>query len=108
MSGQSVRDVFDLMFLLFQGFWVLGWSVMVLLLGALTVLLFSYGESARLQHGRLVYVPRLGPLKVIVEYDLARLRNVHLENAGSEDKPRRRKIRAMNQAVSSNAAFVIQ
>ena len=27
ISGRHVRDVFDLMFLLFEGFWVLGWSV---------------------------------------------------------------------------------
>lgn len=88
MSGGSVRDVFDLMVLLFQGFWVLGWSVAVVVLGALSVLLLSYGESAWLQNGRLVHVPRLGPLKIIIEYDLARVRNVRLENAGAEDKVR--------------------
>ena len=60
----QVRDVFDLMFLLFQGFWVLGWSVGVFVLGALTVLLLFYRDSARLQNGRLVQVPQLGPLKV--------------------------------------------
>ena len=76
ISGSSVRDVFDLMFVLFEGFWLLGWSVGVVILGALTVLLFFYGESARLQDGRLVHVPRLGPLKIIIEYDLARVRNV--------------------------------
>ena len=79
VAGQNVRNVFDLMFVLFQGFWVLGWSVAVVILGALTVLFFFYAESARLQDRRLVHVPRLGPLKIIIEYDLAQLRNVHLE-----------------------------
>ncbi|HEY3042582.1 MAG TPA: DUF6498-containing protein [Vicinamibacterales bacterium] len=83
--GSSVRDVFDLMFVLFEGFWLLGWSVAVVILGALTVLLFFYSESARLQDGRLVHVPRLGPLNIIVEYDLARVRNVRLENAGGDN-----------------------
>ena len=84
----SVRDVFDLMFVLFEGFWLLGWSVAVVILGALTVFLFFYGESARLQNGRLIHVVRLGPLKLFLEYDLARVRNVSLDNAGSDDTVR--------------------
>ena len=79
----SVRDVFDLTVVLFEGFWLLGWSVAVVILGGLTVLVFFYDESARLQDGRLVHVPRLGPLKIFIEYDLARMGNVSLENAGS-------------------------
>src|SRR5689334_6890728 len=55
----DVRDMFDLMFALFQVFWVLGWSVGVLFLGALTALFLFYRESARLQHGSLVHVPAL-------------------------------------------------
>jgi hypothetical protein len=81
ISGESIRDVFDLMFVLFQGFWLLGWSVGVVILGALTVLLVFYSESARLQGGRLVHVARLGPVKIVGEYDLARVRNVRVENA---------------------------
>jgi hypothetical protein len=86
MSRHAVRDVFDLMFFLFQGFWLLGWSVGVLALAAGTVFFFLYHESARLQDGRLVYVPRLGPFKIIIDYDLLRVRNVRLENAGADDK----------------------
>jgi hypothetical protein len=67
---------------LFKGFWLLGWSVGVVILGALTVLFLFYGETARLQGGRLVRVPRLGPVKIIIEYDLARVRNVRVEKAG--------------------------
>jgi len=48
ISGSRVRDVFDLMFVLFEGFWLLGWSVGVVILGVLTVLFFFYSESARL------------------------------------------------------------
>jgi hypothetical protein len=90
LARNSVRNVFDLMLLLFQGFWVLGWSVGVVFLGGLTVLLFFYRESALLQDGRLVYVPRLGPLKIIIEYDLARVRHVRVENvnAGTDNKVR--------------------
>ena len=84
--GSTVRDVFDLMFVLFHVFWLIGWSVGVAILGVLTVLVFFYGESARLQGGRLVHVPRLGPIKIVIEYDLARMRNLHLENAGSGDR----------------------
>ena len=86
--GSSVRDVFDLMFVLFESFWLLGWSVAVVILGALTILVFFYDESARLRDGRLVHVPRLGPLRIFIEYDLARVRNVSLENAGGGDTAR--------------------
>jgi hypothetical protein len=78
------------MFLLFQGFWVLGWSVGVVILGAFAVLLFFYSESARLQAGQLVHIPRLGPFKVLLDYDLAQVRNLRLENAGSNDSVRLR------------------
>ncbi len=88
LTSRSVDDVFDLMFLLFQVFWVLGWSVGVVLLGALTFLVLCYRESARLQRGALVLVPRLGPLKIFVEYDLAKIRNVRLEKAGGGDDVR--------------------
>jgi hypothetical protein len=90
MSRHSVTDLFDLMFLLFEGFWMLGWSVGVVILGALAVLLFFYGESARLQSNELVHIPRLGPFKVLLDYDLAQIRNLRLENAGSNDSVRLR------------------
>jgi uncharacterized protein DUF6498 len=84
ISGISTRDVdtvFDLMFVLFEAFWALGWSVGVVILGALTVLLFSYSETARLQNGRLVHATRLGPVHILGEYDLDRIRNVRVERA---------------------------
>src|SRR5205085_1922509 len=88
LSTRNIRDVSDLMFFLFEAFWALGWSVGVATLGALTVVTLFYDESARLQNGRLVYVPRLGPLKIIIEYDLARLRNIRVDNAGSRNEAR--------------------
>src|SRR5687768_17457210 len=51
MTSGSVDNVSDLTFLLFEGFWVLGWTVGVVILGALTFVLLFYRESARLQHG---------------------------------------------------------
>jgi hypothetical protein len=84
ISWGSLHGIADLVFVLFQVFWVLGWSVGVLSLGALTILLFFYGESARLQNRTLVYVPRLGPIKVLIDYDLAKVRNVRLESVDAD------------------------
>ena len=88
MTGRPIDDVFDLMFALFRGFWVLAWSVGVVFLGALTLLFLFYRESARLQSGRLVHVPRFGPLHIILEYDLTKVRNLRLEKANVEDHVR--------------------
>jgi hypothetical protein len=75
----ALGSVFDLMAMLFELFWMVGWSVGVLALGALTVFLLFFGESARLAGGRLIYVLNVGPFKAITEYDLARLRNPRVE-----------------------------
>lgn len=84
LFSHSVDDVFDLTFLLFHIFWALGWSVGVLLLGVLTVLFAFYSESARLEEGRLVHIPRLGPLRILVDYEIAKIRNVRLEQAAGD------------------------
>ncbi|MBI2210064.1 MAG: hypothetical protein HYU47_05610 [Deltaproteobacteria bacterium] len=86
MRGHEIRSVFDLAFILFQGFWVLGWSVGVFFLGAMTVLFFFYGESAQVAGERLIYTPRLGPLRLRCEYDLAKIRNLRLEVAERHPK----------------------
>ena len=88
MSVQKVRGVFDLLFWLFHAFWLLGWSVGVFVLGALTVLFLFYREGARIQDGRLVHVPQLGPLKIVCEYDLGRLSEIRMEPAKHEGKVR--------------------
>jgi hypothetical protein len=86
LFGRRVDDVFDLAFLVFQAFWALGWSVGVLILGALTVLFAFYSESARIEPGTLVHIPRLGPLKILIDYDLAKVRNVRLEQVSGNDR----------------------
>jgi Family of unknown function (DUF6498) len=80
-SLHSVRGVFDLMMFLFDVFWIVGWSLGVLILGALAALFLLYGESARLQGPHLVHVPRLGPLKIVCRYELARIHNLRAEDA---------------------------
>ena len=80
LNLHALDSVFDLMSTLFSVFWMLGWSVGVLALGALTVFLLFFGESARLAGGRLVYVLNVGPFKAITEYELARLRNPRVED----------------------------
>jgi hypothetical protein len=84
IRGQAVDSVFDLTFVLFQVFWVLGWSVGVLVLFLLTLLFLFYRESARITRDRLLHVPRLGPLRIIVEYDLARIRNLRVVPSGKD------------------------
>ena len=85
----SVDDVFDLSFLLFQAFWALGWLVGVLILGALTILFAFYSESARIEDGRLIHIPQFGPLKILVDYDLAKVRNARLDPVGGTDSRHR-------------------
>ena len=81
-------DVFNLMFTMFRIFWALGWSVGAALLGVLTLLLLFYSETARLSDGRLTLVPRMGPLKIFVEYDLAKVRDLRLEPPTAESDVR--------------------
>ena len=84
MTGHKVESVFDLMFVLFEAFWLLGWSVGVAILGLAAILFLFYRESARLQNGKLIYAPRLGPLNIILDYDLAKVSNVRTEKGGAE------------------------
>ena len=90
MRGRSVATVFELMFVLFQGFWVIGWSVGVMILFLLMVLFLLHGESARITGRRLVHVIRLGFVKIILEYDLTKVHNLRLESAGGPDRFRMR------------------
>jgi hypothetical protein len=58
----------------------------VFILGALTVLFFFYRESAAIEGERLIHAPRLGPLRLQSEYELAKIRNLRLERAGRHPK----------------------
>jgi hypothetical protein len=85
LNLHALGSVSDLMGMLFSLFWALGWSVGVMLLGALALFLMFFGESARLADGRLIAVLNVGPFKMIAEYDLARVRNLRAEiDAGGE------------------------
>ena len=78
----DTRDVSGLAGSLFTLFWITGWSVGVLILGAVTAvlwLLLFYRESLYLRGGRLVSAPRVGPLRMLAEYDLAQMRNLRIE-----------------------------
>lgn len=77
-----VRDLFDLAMTLFMLFWIAGWSIGVIILGALSVLLWLpsfYRESLYLRDGRLVSALRFGPLRMLADYDVARMRNLRIE-----------------------------
>jgi hypothetical protein len=86
MRSIEVRGVFDLVFVLFEGFWVLGWMVGVVILGLLAVLFLFYGESARLRDRKLIRVARLGPLRIFSEYALGRVRDVGVVEAKVEGR----------------------
>ncbi len=75
----NVKTVFDLSTFLFQGFWILGWSVGVLILGMATFLFLLYAESARLEQNYLILTTHLGCLKIRSEYLLSRIGNVRME-----------------------------
>lgn len=80
------RDVFGLAMTLFMLFWIAGWSVGVLVLGALTLLLWGLlvcRESFDVRDGCLVMAQRIGPLRMGAEYCLAEIRNLRLEPASN-------------------------
>src|SRR5690349_14506345 len=82
LNLHALASISALTSFLFQLFWILGWSLGTLILGALAALLCFYRESARLAAGQLVMVSGLGPVKTIAEYDLARVRNLRIEESG--------------------------
>lgn len=83
LNWSGVSSAADLVGLLFRLFWALGWSVGVLVLGALSVLLWFYSESLYVSGGRLVAGSRIGPLRMLAEYDLGRIRNLRMEPQAS-------------------------
>jgi hypothetical protein len=63
----------------FDGFWVLVWTVAVLFLLGATLLTLFFREEARIASDLLIHVARLGPLRVLSEYELARIRNARVD-----------------------------
>ena len=80
----DTRSVADFAGALFQLFWIVGGSVGVAILGALTVLLWFYRDLLYVDAGRLIAGSRIGPLRMLGEYDLGRIRNVRVEAQGGE------------------------
>ena len=72
--------VFHLSGAFFDGFFVLVWTMGVLFLLGATLLMLFYREKARISGDRLIHVMRLGPLHVLIEYELARIRHMSVEN----------------------------
>ena len=108
MRGRSVDTVFELMFVLFQGCWVIGWSVGVMILFLLMVLFLFHGESARIKGRRLVHVIRLGLVKIILEHDLTKVHNLRLQSAGGSDRFRIRfDYEGGDQALGSDMPRVV-
>lgn len=71
--------VSNLMFTLFGLFWLMGWTLGVLFLGALTLLLFFFRHEAFVDGKWLVHLVRIGPFNLLVEYELSRIRNPRIE-----------------------------
>ena len=84
----ETRSLADLAGALFKLFWILGWSLGVAILGALTVLLWFYRDLLYVDSGRLIAGSRIGPLRMLGEYDVARIRNLRAEPQGGGDAVR--------------------
>jgi len=76
---RKADTVFHVAGTFFEGFWALAWTAGVLVLLGATLLMLFYRQSARLSVDRLIHVSRLGPLRVLSEYELARIRNLRVE-----------------------------
>lgn len=66
----------------FSGFWLLGWSVGTVFLGALTFLLLFYREAASIANGRVVIFNSLGFVRFCSEYLLSAMENLRTEVDG--------------------------
>jgi hypothetical protein len=65
-----------------KGLWVLVLCAAAVLVLGLAIVLLFYRESARLAGSQLIHVVHLGPVHVIMEYDLAKVQNLRAVNAG--------------------------
>lgn len=68
--------------------WVIGLWVGALALFLLAIALLLFRESARLADNRLIHVARTGPVRVFMEYELAKVRNLRAVGAGAEARIR--------------------
>lgn len=82
--SRTVASLLDRAILLLKVLWVVGLWVGALALLGLTVALLFYRESARLANNQLIHVAQLGPIRVVMEYDLAKVRNLRAEDSGKD------------------------
>ena len=82
--ARAVDSLFDRVIVFLKVLWVVGlWAGAVALLMLAIVLLF-YRESARLAGNQLIHVMRVGPFRMVMEYDLAKVQNLGAVDAGHE------------------------
>lgn len=75
----ALGSVPDLMGTLFSLFWLMGWTLGVLFLGAVTAFLLFFRQMAFIDGKRLVNVAKVGPFNLVVEYELSRIQNPRIE-----------------------------
>lgn len=84
LISRKADTVEHLASMLFDGFFVLGWSVAVVILFVAAVALALFRHELRAGADKFEYVTWVGPLGVVVEYELARVRN--LRTGGAAEK----------------------
>lgn len=79
LDFHNLNSMFDWAMLLFNLFWLLGWSTGVLVLGVLTIFLFFFKESVRVIEKRVIHMLSIGSINISREYDLGLMRNLRIE-----------------------------
>jgi len=75
----STDGVASIMGSLFMVFWLMGWSMAVVVLGALTLVIFLLRETAYLSDGKLIAMLNVGPFGLRRDFDLERVSNLRVE-----------------------------
>ena len=86
LNLHHMGSVSHLMAALFSLFWLMGWSVGVMVLGLLTLFLVFHRESAWLAGGKLHQATNIGPLRVVIAYELARMSNLEVVPSGGSSQ----------------------
>jgi len=84
LIGHDTSSVGELTKLQFEGSGVLIWSLAVLPLFLCTLALVLYRDDIRCGGGKLAYVSRFGPLRILREYELGRIGQVRAGNASPQ------------------------
>jgi hypothetical protein len=82
--SRAVDSLFDRLIVLLKVLWVVGLWVGAAALLVLAIVLLFYRESARLAGNQLIHVARVGPFRMAMEYDLAKVQNLSSMDAGHE------------------------